>query len=124
MKTETRLQEHDTTKKILIAHDTYEKLQVRAKECGLSIDRYVTQLIDERAEIEEVTVKVPAKWLRMLEAEHFFGFSRERFFANAVKQAISIQLSDLDVADAEIIEKKWKFAKDEFMFDLLDRGHD
>lgn len=100
-------------KQISIDKETYEKLEARAKELGLTVDEYVTKIVSEKRKASEkegyveVKVKVPRVLMRLLEGQNYFGKSKETLFSNAIEQAVHIELNELDFEEQDKLLEKY-----------------
>jgi len=64
----------------------------------------------------EVTVKLPKKLVDTIEALHYFAWSKDEFFEQAVRGYLSSQVSELDFRVMHQLEQK--YGKDLFCFNL------
>ena len=55
----------------------------------------------------EVTISVPKDLLKLLEAENYFGWNKQDFFAASVIRSVDIEVHDLDYQDEEKLREKY-----------------
>ena len=55
----------------------------------------------------EVTIKVPKRLMRLLEAENYFGWKKEDFLVAAIIRSIDIEIHDLDYRKEEKLLEKY-----------------
>jgi hypothetical protein len=59
-------------------------------------------------ETENVSVKVPANLLRLLQEKNYFGKPKDEWYINCVRQGIDVELNKLsDAKDVRRLEKKY-----------------
>ncbi len=58
-------------------------------------------------ETVEITIRVPKRLMDILEAENYFGWSKESFWVAAAKTRKSCDKNDMDIKDCQAIEAKY-----------------
>jgi len=98
-------------KQISVERKTYENLEAIAKKRGMKVEEYVAQIVIEQMrdaeDVEEINVKVPANLMRLLEAEHFFGCTRDQFLTKSIKRSIDVELNSLPIEHMRRLERKY-----------------
>jgi len=62
-----------------------------------------------KKEIEKVSIEVSKKLLEVLEAESYFGWSKQDFFVVAVQRGIGCEMSAMEFEDMKKVETKHGF---------------
>jgi len=60
-----------------------------------------------KEETVEVTIKVPKKPMKILEAEDYFGWQKNHFWIAAIKDCISCELSEMDSDEISKLKEKY-----------------
>jgi len=74
-----------------------------------------------KEETVEVTIKVSKKLINVLEAENYFGWTKEDFFLVSMKRSISCEVNDLDFEETQKFHEKHGKNIDVVSFDLMRR---
>ncbi len=72
-------------------------------------------------DLVEITVKVPKRLIALLEAEDYFGWSKEEFFVVSVTRSISCEANELDADAMQRFYNKHGDQVDVVSFDLRAR---
>lgn len=60
-----------------------------------------------KKELVEVTIKVPKRIMRLLEAENYFGYTKDEFFVAAVKGHIGVAADNISYETTLRVNKKY-----------------
>jgi hypothetical protein len=63
--------------------------------------------MNKKEEYVEVKVKVPKRFLRLIEGENYFGWTKEQFWTNCVKAFLSALFSEAE--EPEKLNQKYGF---------------
>ena len=63
--------------------------------------------MSKKEEYVEVKVKVPKRFMRLLEEQDFFDKPREAFLTDAIRQAVHVKLNELDFDEQDKLLTKY-----------------
>ena len=78
--------------------------------------------MSEKEGYVEVKVKVPKRFMRLLESQKYFGKTKNSFLTNAVIRAVHCELNMLDTHEQDRIEREFRI-EPKLVVDLSERIH-
>jgi hypothetical protein len=64
--------------------------------------------MSEKVEFEEIVVKVPKRFMRLLEEKNYFDVDKAEWFTEAVRQGIYGELNGLEFSEMRRLEDKYQ----------------
>jgi hypothetical protein len=66
----------------------------------------------EQTGFEETAIKVPTRLLRLVEDQHYFGRTKDKFWTDCIRRGVCSEMGDLEFDEMKRLERKFKVKRE------------